>query len=145
MRNNLKKLRGPFTPLYTDAAKKCPSWYAMDPRARALNVEMKLLYNRETEGPVGMSARQAARLLNVSNDFAVKMLRQLQHYGFIVKTANGYLGVNGKGIDTQWRLTDEPYQGQPATLDFKRWDGTLFEEKPGSKKTESRTARKYRP
>src|SRR5262249_37090649 len=60
-------------------------------------------------------------------------------------TANGYLGVNGKGIATQWRLTDEPYQGQPATLDFKRWDGTLFEEKPGSKKTESRTARKYRP
>jgi len=145
MRKDLKKLRTTFTPLYTDATKKCPAWYAMDATARALLFELKLLYNRDTEGPVGMSARQAARLLGASKDFAAKTLKQLQHYGFTVKITGGHLGAIGKGVATQFRLTDEPYQGQPATLDFKRWDGTLFEEKPRSKKTEPCPAGKDRP
>jgi hypothetical protein len=145
MKNDLKKLRGPFTPLYADATRKCKAWYAMDPIARALFVELKLLYNRDIEGPVGMSARQAARLLDVSKDFATKMLKQLQHYGFAVKMIGGHLGPTGKGVATQFRLSDEPYLEHPATLDFKRWDGTLFEEKPHSKKTEPRPAGKDRP
>src|SRR5215469_4664783 len=102
MSDNLKKLRGPFTPLYTDATKKCPAWYVMDAIGRALNMEMKLLYNRDTESTVGMSARQAARLLGVSINFAAKMLRQNEHYGFTVKTIVGHLGPNGKGVATQW-------------------------------------------
>jgi hypothetical protein len=146
-KNNPKenKLRTTFTPLYTDATKKCRAWYAMDANARALNVEMKLLYNRDTESTVGMSARQAASMLGVSTRFAFKMLRQNEHYGFTVEMVTGYLGPNGKGVATQWRLTDEPYQGQPATLDFLRWNGTLFEEKLVSKKTTPRTTRGYRP
>jgi hypothetical protein len=95
-----KKLRTTFTPLYTDATKKCPAWYAMDANARALNVEMKLLYNRDTESTVGMSARQAASLLGVSTRFAFKMLRQNEHYGFTVEMVTGYLGPNGKGVAT---------------------------------------------
>jgi hypothetical protein len=146
MRNDLKKLRGPFTPLYIDATKKCPAWYAMDARARALVMEIKLRFDRAAESAVGMSARQAATLLNISDHHvAVRMLKQAVHYGFLVKTIDGYLGANGKGVATQWRLTDEPYLGQPATLDFKRWDGTLFEEQPRSKKTEPRGAKHHRP
>jgi hypothetical protein len=145
MRNDLKKLRTNFAPLYHDATKKCPAWYAMDPRARALVIEIKLRFDRAAESAVGMSAREAARLLGVSINFAVKMLRQLQHYGFTVKMTGGHLGPTGKGVATQWRLTDEPYQGQPATLDFKRWNGTLFEEKPRSKKTKPRITGRYRP
>jgi hypothetical protein len=146
MRKDLKKLRTTFTPLYTDATKKCRAWYAMDARARALIVEMKLLYNRETESAIGMSSRQAAKLLNTSDHhIAVRMLKQAVHYGFLVKTADGFLGINGKGIAAQYRLTDEPYLGRPATLDFKRWDGTLFEEKPRFKKTEPRGAKHHRP
>ena len=118
MRNDLKKLRTTFTPLYIDATKKCPAWYAMDAIARALNVEMKLLYNREAESTVGMSARQAARLLGVSINFAIKMLRQNEHYGFTVKMTGGHLGANGHGIATQWRLTDEPYLGRNRRRSF---------------------------
>jgi hypothetical protein len=143
--NTLKKLRGPFMPIYIDATKKCPAWYAMDPRARALVVEIKLMFDRVTENAVGMSARQAAKLLHSGKDIAVMMLKQAVHYGFLAKISDGYLGPNGKGIATQWRLTDEAYLGQPATLDFKRWNGTLFEEKPRSKKTKPRTCRKDRP
>jgi hypothetical protein len=145
MRNDLKKLRTTFTPLYHDATKKCAAWHAMDATARALLLELKLLYNRDTEAAVGMSARQAAKLLGVSTRFAVKMLRQLQHYGFTVKALGGHLGANGKGIAAQFRLTDEPYHGQPATLDFKRWDGTLFDAEPALKKTKPRIPQGHRP
>lgn len=138
MRNDLKKLRTTFTPLYLDATKKCAAWYAMHPTARALFFELKLLYNRDTEGPVGMSSRQAARLLGITQKTALVMLRQVQHYGFAVKMTAGYLGLNGKGVATQWRLTDEPYQGKPATLDFNRWNGTLFDAKPQPQKTKPR-------
>jgi hypothetical protein len=134
MRKDLKKLRATFTPLYADATKKCPAWYAMDATARALFFELKLLYNRDGEGSIGMSARQAARLLGIAPNTAVVMFRQLEHYGFAVKMIEGYLGPNGKGVATQWRLTDEAYLGQPATLDFRRWDGTLFDTKAYSKK-----------
>ena len=146
MRNDLKKLRTTFTPLYIDATKKCPAWYAMDPRARALVMEIKLRFDRAAESAVGMSARQAAKLLNTTDfHIAIRMLKQAVHYGFLVKTSDGHLGVNGKGVAAQFRLTDEPYLGQPATLDFKRWNGTLFEEKPRSKKTEPRSARHNTP
>src|SRR5262249_7480735 len=145
MRNDLKKLRGSFMPLYYDATRKCPAWYAMDPRARAIVVEIKLRFDRAVESAVSMSVRQAAKLLNTTDfHIATRMLKQAVHYGFLVKTTDGYLGPNGKGVAAQYRLTDEPYLGQPATLDFKRWDGTLFEEKPRSKKTEPRGAKHNR-
>ena len=108
-------------------------------------MEIKLRFDRAAESAVGMSARQAAKLLNTTDfHIAIRMLKQAVHYGFLVKTTDGHLGANGKGIAAQFRLTDEPYLGQPATLDFKRWNGTLFEEKPRSKKTEPRSARHNR-
>jgi len=80
-KSNPKKLRGPFTPLYTDAAKKCPAWYAMDPRARALVIEIKLRFDRDAEAAVGMSVRQAAKLLNTTDfHIAIRMLKQAVHY-----------------------------------------------------------------
>src|SRR5215467_13356087 len=105
--NNPKKLRGPFTPLYHDATKKCPAWYAMDPRARALVIEIKLRFDRAAETAVGMSVRQAAKLLNTADfHIAIRMLKQAVHYGFLVKITDGYLGPNGKGVAAQYRLTD---------------------------------------
>jgi hypothetical protein len=28
----------------------------------------------------------------------------------------------------RWRITDEPYSGDPPTNDYLRWDGVLFDE-----------------
>src|SRR5262249_41517857 len=50
------------------------------------------------------------------------------HYGFWRKHSAGYLGGTGKGIAATYQLTDEKFQGQPAMLDFLRWDGTPFHE-----------------
>jgi hypothetical protein len=138
MRKDLKRLRTTFTPIYADVM-DADAWRAMEPAARALHLEMKRLYNREKQQPVYMSARHAARLLGVIPRTAVKALAMLEHYGFTVKVADGYLGANGRGIAAQWRLTDEPCNGKPATLDFKRWHGTPFS------KAEPRSENDHRP
>jgi len=125
VKNKPKKLRTTFAPIYADVMES-DAWRAMEPVARALHVEMKRLYNRDKQQPVYMSERHAARLLGVNAKTAAKALRMLEHYGVTVKVADGFLGANGRGIAAHWRLTDEPCDGKPATLDFKRWNGTAF-------------------
>jgi hypothetical protein len=93
---------------------------------------MKAFYNRETKAAVPMSVRYAAKLLRVDKELAADCLEALSHYGFIREVRRGYLGANGVGIATEWRLTDEKYLQRSATLDFLRWDGVLYE--PNSRK-----------
>ena len=52
--------------------------------------------------------------------------RELQHYGFIVMTAPGCLGLNGKGKAPRWRLTELGFMNDPPTKDFLRWRGVKF-------------------
>ena len=51
----------------------------------------------------------------------------MQHYGFIVMTEAGCLGLNGRGKAPHWRLTELGYMTDPPTRDFLKWDGTLFQ------------------
>ena len=61
--------------------------------------------------------------------------RELQHYGFIVKHREGYLGVDGRACAPRWRLTELGYMHEPPTKDYLRWNGRPFEDR----KTDSRT------
>jgi hypothetical protein len=63
----------------------------------------------------------------------VASLRELQHYGFIVMTESGCLGVNGRGKAPHWRLTELGYMHEPPTKDFLKWDGELFYEQKSPK------------
>jgi DNA-binding transcriptional MocR family regulator len=112
----------------------------MTPVMRNAHLEMKAIYNRLTEGPVFMSERKLAKLINVARETASIALAGLEHYGFIRKVRGGYLGADGCGLATEWRMTDERYLGESATLNFKRWDGVVFvppakkkKQKPGLK------------
>ena len=131
MKTKSNKLRTTFAVIYTDVMRS-PAWAAMKPAYRALLVEMKAFYNRETKAAVPMSVRYAAKLLGVDKELAADCLEALSHYGFIREVRRGYLGANGVGIATEWRLTDEKYLRRSATLDFLRWDGVLYE--PNSRK-----------
>jgi hypothetical protein len=84
----------------------------------------------------------------------------LQHYGFIVMTEAGCLGVNGKGKAPHWRLTEIGYMHEQPTKDFLKWDGEMFHEQKSpeyykrqerrlaklraGRKTESRTSPRCR-
>jgi hypothetical protein len=132
MKKKPNKARTTFAAIYTDVMRS-PAWAAMKPAYRALLVEMKAFYNRDTKGATPMSVRYAATLLGVDKKLAVDCLAALAHYGFIRQVRRGYLGADGSGLATEWRLTDEKYLRRPATLDFLRWDGTLYESKRGKK------------
>jgi hypothetical protein len=139
MKTKSNKLRTTFAAIYTDVMRS-PAWAAMKPAYRALLVEMKAFYNRETKAAVPMSVRYAAKLLGVDKKLAERCLEALSHYGFIRQVRRGYLGADGRGLATEWRLTDEKYLRRPASLDFLRWDGTLYE--PKSKKKTKPCAQK---
>jgi hypothetical protein len=121
------KLRGPCSVQYNDV-QDSGSFKAMRSPAQLLVMKAKRFYNRTTQGPVPMSARIAAKLVKTSKDMGLSLMNEAIHYGLWRKHTAGHLGVNGKGVATFVQLTDEMFQGKPATLDFLKWDGTPFHE-----------------
>jgi DNA-binding HxlR family transcriptional regulator len=74
-----------------------------------------------------LSARDGAEDTGFSKNAISRALRELQHYGFIVMTKGGCLGVEGKGVAPHWRLTELSYMLDPPTRDFLKWDGEMFQ------------------
>jgi hypothetical protein len=104
---------------------KSAAWREMSHGARSLHVALKMTYSRNRQNAVYLSVREAAEQLGSNKDCVARWFRELQHYGFIRQITPAYHGV-GKGIAPHWRLTDEPYSGQPPTREFKNWDGQKF-------------------
>jgi len=65
------------------------AWQSLDGNARAIYVELVMLYRGGNNGSLGLSARQAARAIHASKDTAARALVQLQDRGFIVATTKG--------------------------------------------------------
>jgi helix-turn-helix protein len=146
------------------ATAQTPAWKALSMGARVLYLELKRHHflHPNNNGRIYLSQRKAVEEMGASNrDSVGRWFAELEHFGFIVKTAEAALGVDGKGKAPQWRLTelDTPYADQPrATRDFERWDGTPFngnqawrgrgarpqKQNPG-RETTARAAAKQRP
>jgi hypothetical protein len=109
-----------------------PAWRAMSAGARLLYIALKRRFNHKSHnnGCIYLSLRDAAIELGTAQDQVVRWYRELQHYGFIVKTSEGRRG--SRGICPHWRLTECGYHKEPATRDFMRWDGTPFRSRPVS-------------
>jgi hypothetical protein len=88
-------------------------------------------YNSKAQNSVFLSERDGMKELGVGSHNTVRRwLRELEHYGFIVKVRGHHLGVEGVGKAAHYRLTDCGYAGQVPTYDFQSWDGVLFEPWP---------------
>jgi hypothetical protein len=98
--------------------------------ARALYTALKRRYwrDRHNNGHIYLSQRAAAREIGRATKQITRWFRELQHFGFIVQTRAGSLGLDGAGKAPHWRLTEVGYQKQPATQDYLRWDGSPFRE-----------------
>jgi len=105
-----------------------PAFNAMRPLAQLLVMKVKRFYDRKTQAAVRVSERTAAKLTGTSRKTARSLCKEAVHYGVWRHHTAGYLGSKGKGIASSYQLTDEKFRGKPATLDFLRWDGTLFHE-----------------
>jgi hypothetical protein len=79
-------------------------------------------------GRLFISQRNSAREIGSSFNQIARWFRELQHFGFIVQTRGGCLGIEGIGKAPHWRLTECGYMKDPPTRDM-RWDGTPFKNK----------------
>jgi hypothetical protein len=118
----------PFVPLLKETL-DCPAWRAISHGARSLYIALKRRYNRDfnNNGRLYLSQRDAAEEIGSDQKQVARWFRELQHYGFVVMTSAGYLGVDGQGRAPSWRLTEIGYMKDAPTRDFMRWvDGNFF-------------------
>jgi hypothetical protein len=120
-------IEGPFVPLLVNTMKS-KAWRTMSPYASRLYIALKARYSFKIKnnGRIYLSARTAAEETGFNKSTVVRAFHELAHYGFIVMTEPGCLGLNGRGKAPHWRLTELGYMGDPPTRDFMRWDGTVF-------------------
>jgi hypothetical protein len=110
-----------------------PAWRALSHGAKALYVSLKRRVPRQ-RNEAYLSYRHALLELKSSKRKIAEWFRELQHYGFIVLTEHGMLGVEGKGKSPRWRLTElgktskanSGGEFEPPTKDFLKWNGVQF-------------------
>ena len=122
---------GPFVMLFIELL-DAPAWRALSHGAKVLYIALRRRYNAtiDNNGKIYLPQRTAEKELHSHRDQIARWFRELEHYGFVVLTSKGHLGVHGLGRAPCWRLTELPYKNE----DFLAWNGVPF----GSQKTESR-------
>jgi hypothetical protein len=123
-----RKSKGPFV-VVPKAILNAPAWRAMSPGARLLWIDMRgwLRNDDLNNGQVHRSCRAAAASIGTkSKSSIVRWFAENEHYGFLRKTAEGFLGSDGYGIAAKYRFTDLPHGTHLPTRDFEKWDRTPF-------------------
>jgi hypothetical protein len=122
-----RQSKGPFVAV-PKAILEAPAWRAMSPEGRLLWIDLRgwLRNDGLNNGKVLRSCRDAAKSIGLSKNTVARRFSELEHYGFLRKTAPGFLGSDGRGIAAKYRFTDLAYGTHPPTRDFEKWDGELF-------------------
>jgi hypothetical protein len=134
----------PFVPLDKEMM-DCTAWRAMSCGARCLYISLKRRwrFKQRNNGRIFLSQRDAQEELgrDPHRDTISRWYRELVHYGFIVMTNPGGLGVDGKGKAPHWRLTEIEAPGgrngdtlMLPTKDYLKWNGTKFQDQQGAVK-----------
>ena len=128
-RKDKGRIEGPFIPILI-STRKSPAWRALSPYAREVyhSLRSRFSLDARNNGRIYLSTRDGAEETGFNDKTIARSLRELAHYGFIVMTEAGCLGVNGKGKAPHWRLTELGCMHEPPTKDFLKWDGEIFHE-----------------
>jgi hypothetical protein len=123
------RIEGPFVPMLVDTMASA-AWRAMSSYARVVYIALRSRYGHKirNNGRIYLSTRDGAEETGFNEKTVGRCLRELKHYGFIVMTGAGCLGVEGKGKAPHWRLTELGYMHDPPTRDFLKWNGEKFYE-----------------
>lgn len=141
-KRNDKGRLAPFVPLDQEMLRS-PAWRAMSYGARWLYVHLKRRWSfkQKNNGRIFLSQREAQEEMGggAHRDSISRWFRELQHYGFIVMTNAGSLGVDGKGKAPHWRLTELEAPGgrngntlMLPTKDYLKWNGAKFTDDRGA-------------
>jgi hypothetical protein len=133
--------RGPHVQV-PKAILNAPAWRAMSPEGRLLWIDLRgwLRNDGLNNGKVHRSCRDAAKSLGFSKDTVAYKFPELEHYGFVRRTAEGFLGADGHGIAATYRFTDLTHGTHPPTRDFEKWNGEIFAYAPRRPKKNSLTS-----
>ena len=96
-----------------------PAYRSLSCTARSLLIEVWRRYNGSNNGHISFSSREAAERTGVSKNTAAKALRELEDRGFLKARQRGSFHLKIRHA-TEWTLTGEDLNGQPATKDFMR-------------------------
>jgi hypothetical protein len=121
------------------------AWRPMSPGAKVLWIELRkwLRNDRLNNGKVYRSCREAAKAIGADKGTVARWYFELEHYGFLRQTAAGFLGGEGFGNAAKYRFTDLAHGTHPATRDYEKWDGVLFEYTGG--RSQKRRPKKQNP
>ena len=133
----------PFVPIDQEVMRS-PAWRAMSFGARWLYMHLKRRWSfkQRNNGRIFLSQRDAQEEMGAAVPRQPQpLVPRTQHYGFIVMTSPGCLGVDGKGKAPHWRLTELEAPGgrngdtwMLPTKDYLKWDGTKFRDDRGAVK-----------
>ena len=122
-----KSKLAPFVPV-TKTTMATPAWRAMSLGARMLYIELRGRLRNDclNNGKVFLSCRLAAKAIGVRPGSVARWYMENEHFGFLRKTGEGFLGVDGRGIAARYRFTEFRCEDQPSTRDFEKWNGKPF-------------------
>jgi hypothetical protein len=127
MAKRIRKSQGPYIMIFKRIM-ETPAWRVMSPEARLLWIELRGWLRNDflNNGKVHLSCRMAAASVGLHKDTIARRYVELEHYGFLRKTAEGFLGSDGQGIAAKYRFTDLAYGTHPPTRDYEKWSGEMF-------------------
>ena len=133
-----RKSKGPHVQV-PKAIMATPAWRTMSPWARLLWIDLRgwLRNDDLNNGKVHRACRKAAEAIGANKDTIARRFVELEHFGFLRRTAEGFLGSDGRGIAAKYRFTDLAYGTHPPTREYEKWDRTPFvytPRRPGRKK-----------
>jgi hypothetical protein len=99
---------------------------ALPTQALWIELRRKLRNDGLNNGKIYRSCRDAAKSLGANKDTIARGFAELEHYGFLCKTAEGFLGSDGHGIAAKYCFTDLAHGSHPPTRNYEKWDGELF-------------------
>jgi hypothetical protein len=122
-----RQSKGPYVAV-PKAIMATPAWRAMSPEGRLLWFELRgwLRNDGLNNGKVLRSCRDAAKSLGFNEDTIARRFAENEHYGFLRKTSEGFLGADGCGIAAKYRFTDLAHGTHPPTREFEKWKGEMF-------------------
>jgi hypothetical protein len=108
------------------------AWRALSPVARAIYIEVLVLYNGSNNGYLALSSRDAAMRARCSKDTASRAFAELQRAGFLELSIQGAFHRKDRHA-SQWRVTHRlcDRTGELGSKAFERWTP------PGKTKTRS--------
>jgi hypothetical protein len=123
-----RQSKGPFVAV-PKAILEALAWRAMSHGARLLWIELRgrLRNDGLNNGRVFLSHRDAAKAIGTKSKTSIgRWYAENEHYGFLRKTSEGFLGADGRGIAAKFRFTDLAHGTHPPTRDFEKWSSEKF-------------------